>query len=56
MNNYYEFKIVRNETEEVVIKFTEDVDYPELIDQFKYFSLAVGFHPETIKRYLEDEE
>jgi|DEB0MinimDraft_6_1074348.scaffolds.fasta_scaffold258012_2 hypothetical protein len=40
--------------DEIIVRF-DDESYSEVVERFKEFSLACGFHPNTVKDYLDTE-
>lgn len=44
-----------NITSEIIYKVLEDGDLSNTMQEFRRFLLAVGFHPESVNNYIEEE-
>lgn len=45
----------KNEHGEVSVSVPDDADMAALMDAFKTFSLALGYHPNTVDEYFGEE-
>lgn len=45
----------KDEDTNISIKAIGHITMGDLVDHFKQFCLAVGYHPDTVKEYLEPE-
>jgi len=55
----YEFVYTNSDGDEIHYKFStgdEGLTYSELVDKFRYFSLALGYHEDTISKSLNVED
>lgn len=41
---------------QIIVTFSGHTSMDNIIDRFKSYLLAIGFHPDTVNAYLEPEE
>lgn len=51
-----EFKETLSDGSQVVVTAPDGLTYGELIQRFKAFSVAIGYHPGTVDNYIDDGE
>ncbi len=50
-----EFKKVDNSEEMICYRVHEHLPLSELLQEFRYFLLALGYHPESVEEHIEAE-
>jgi hypothetical protein len=51
----YEFKDVRDQLTTEVEYTIHDDSLPEIVQSFRQFLMGIGFHPDSVKAYIEED-